>query len=101
MNRDDEILAVVLALRAGEVVSYGDVADTAGWPGRARLVGRILAETDREVPWWRVVAASGRLVPGAEIEHGRLLRSEGVEVVAGRVRSAPTGRFSPRSQPQP
>jgi len=94
VRRDEEILAVVSALEPGEVVSYGDVASTAGWPGRARLVGRILATTQREVPWWRVVTSVGRLVPGGEAEQRRLLVAEGVKVAGDRVRSAPAGRFS-------
>jgi len=94
VRRDEEILAVVSALEPGEVVSYGDVAATAGWPGRARLVGRILATTQSELPWWRVVTSVGRLVPGGEAEQRRLLVAEGVKVAGDRVRSAPAGRFS-------
>ena len=35
---------------------------------QARLVGRILQTTEHDVPWWRVVNAAGRLVPGHEAE---------------------------------
>lgn len=91
----ERILAVVRALRVGEVVSYGDVAEDAGLPGRPRLVGHVLAtSTDGDLPWWRVVTAAGRLVPGSEAEQGALLRAEGVVVRAGRVRDARFGRFS-------
>lgn len=95
-NRDQRqrIIEVITLLGVGEVVSYSDVAESAGLPGRARLVGSILAEGTVEVAWWRVVTASGRLVPGLETEQGALLGAEGVEVRAGRVRLAPTGRFS-------
>lgn len=78
-----EVLSV---LGAGEVVTYGEVAAEAGFPGAARAVGRILAASDGTFPWWRVVTAAGRLVPGHEVEHARRLRAEGVEVVGGRVR---------------
>ena len=88
------ILAVLRELRAGEVVSYGDVADDAGFPGRSRAVGRLLASTTESVPWWRVVNAAGRLVPGNEAEHAARLRSEGVVVDDGRVRRSPYGRFA-------
>lgn len=74
------VRAVVDATRPGEVVSYGEVAAEAGRPGAARAVGRIMARSDGTLPWWRVVAASGRLVPGLEDEHRRRLRAEGVEV---------------------
>jgi methylated-DNA-protein-cysteine methyltransferase-like protein len=75
-------------LEPGEVVTYGEVATEAGHPGAARAVGRLLAGSDGAHPWWRVVTASGRLVPGHEAEHARRLRAEGVEVdeATGRVR---------------
>lgn len=92
-----EVLAVIAALGPGEVVSYGDVAAVAGAPRHARFVGNLLArDAFADLPWWRVVTANGRLVPGHEAEHAARLRSEGVVVAAGRVRSAPVGRFSPR-----
>jgi methylated-DNA-protein-cysteine methyltransferase related protein len=74
-------------LRAGDVVTYGEVAAEAGYPGRARAVGAFLAEHGGDHPWWRVVTATGRLVPGHEREHRRRLRSEGIDV-ADRVRFA-------------
>ena len=74
------IVAVLDSLQAGEVVSYGDVAAEAGYPGAARAVGRFLADNGSEHPWWRVVTAAGRLVPGHEREHARRLRAEGVKV---------------------
>lgn len=95
-ERDRHILDVVRSLRPGEVTTYGDIADDAGHPRQSRLVGRLLAVTDDDLPWWRVVAASGRLVPGLEAEQAALLRAEGVEVSAGRVRAARYGRFSRR-----
>lgn len=93
--RDRRIIAVVRSLGVGEVVSYGDIAIDAGYPGRSRLVGRLLAGLDADgAPWWRVVTGSGRLVPGLELEQAALLEREGVVVLDGRVRRAPSGRFS-------
>ena len=83
-----------MALRPGEVVTYGDIAEVAGYPKRARLVGRVLATTGEDVPWWRVVNAAGRLVPGHQPEQTALLRREDVVVRAGHVRSAPHGRWA-------
>ena len=94
-DRERRIVDVILALGPGEVTTYGDIADVAGYPKRARLVGRILATTSIDVPWWRVVNVSGRLVPGHEREQAQLLRAERVVVRGGRVRSAPIGRFTP------
>ena len=75
---------VVGRLRPGEVVTYGEVAEEAGFPGAARAVGGIMARGDG-LPWWRVVTAQGRLVPGHEAEQARRLTAEGVRVMAGRV----------------
>lgn len=85
------VVEVITGLAPGEVVSYGDIAAQAGFPGAARAVGSILAGTDG-LPWWRVVNAAGRLVPGHEAEHARRLRAEGVPVTGGRVRRAPPAR---------
>ena len=93
VERDERILAVIRSLREGEVVTYGEIADDAGFPKLSRLVGRLLATVDDDLPWWRVVDASGRLVPGHEREQVRLLRREGVACNATRVESARYGRF--------
>lgn len=92
-DRDEHVVDVIRALREGEVVTYGDIAADAGYPKLSRLVGRILAMTDEDLPWWRVVNAVGRLVPGHEREQTVLLKAEGVTVSDGRVRGAPIGRF--------
>jgi methylated-DNA-protein-cysteine methyltransferase-like protein len=78
------VTGVLRSLRRGDVTTYGEVAAEAGFPGAGRAVGNVLARCDG-LPWWRVVAADGRLVPGHEIEHARLLRAEGVAVARGRV----------------
>jgi methylated-DNA-protein-cysteine methyltransferase related protein len=93
-ERVERILAVLHAIGPGEVVTYGDIADDAGYPRQSRFVGRVLATTDADVPWWRVVNSVGRLVPGNEREQSALLRAEGVEVRDGKVRRAPSGRFA-------
>ncbi len=80
----ERVLAVLRLLGSGEVVTYGEVAAQAGSPGAARAVGHVLASNDG-CPWWRVVTAEGRLVPGLEREQTRRLRAEGVEVVGGSV----------------
>lgn len=95
------ILDVLRALDDGEVVSYGDVAEVAGFPGRSRAVGRLLATTAEDLPWWRVVNSVGRLVPGHETEQRALLLTEGVSVRSGRVVAAPLGRFSPAAPARP
>ena len=93
-ERDQRILDVIHSLREGEVVTYGDIAEDAGYPKMSRLVGRILATTDEDVAWWRVVNSVGRLVPGHEREQAAQLRTEGVKVTDGKVKQARFGRFS-------
>jgi methylated-DNA-protein-cysteine methyltransferase-like protein len=67
------------------VVTYGEVAAQAGYPGAARAVGTVLRTCDGEVPWWRVVGAGGQ-IRTPSIEHqADLLRAEGVLVIAGKV----------------
>lgn len=80
------VRAVVAGLAPGDLVTYGDVAALAGRPGAARAVGAVLAGSDGDLPWWRVVDARGRLVPGHEAEHARRLRAEGVAVERGYAR---------------
>ena len=84
---ETDIARVLDSLGKGDIVTYGEVAAEAGRPGAARAVGRFLA-THQGYPWWRVVNAAGRLVPGNEAEHAKLLRSEGFKVVDGRVRAS-------------
>ncbi len=97
--RERHIVDVLMALVDGEVTTYGDVAEVAGHPKQARLVGRILATTEVDVPWWRVVNASGHLVAGDPVLQAQLLREEGVVVRDARVRVAPVGRFSRPQDP--
>ncbi len=96
----ERVMAVILALSPGQVVSYGDVAAEAGYPGAARGVGSVLAHSDG-LPWWRVVTVNGRLVPGRETEQARSLRGEGVPITNGRVQPmsvAPAGAARGRSR---
>ncbi len=85
---EEAVDGVLLGLRPGDLVTYGEVALEAGRPGAARSVGTILAGSGGRYPWWRVVSASGRLVPGHEAEQARRLRKEGIEVdlTRGRVK---------------
>ncbi|MDQ1361775.1 MAG: methylated-DNA-protein-cysteine methyltransferase related protein [Acidimicrobiaceae bacterium] len=82
---EDDVRKVLGQIAPGTVMTYGEVALEAGHAGAARAVGTLLARGDSGLPWWRVVTSTGRLVPGHEREHARLLRSEGVSVANGRV----------------
>lgn len=91
--RERRIIDVLMALDEGEVTTYGDVADVAGYPKQSRLVGRILRETVLDVPWWRIVNAQGRIRTGNPAMQAELLAAEDVLVAGGRVLDAPIGRF--------
>jgi methylated-DNA-protein-cysteine methyltransferase related protein len=90
---DDETMervrAVVLAIPPGETSTYGEVAARAGLPGRARLVGRILAEDGHDLPWHRVLRADGTCAPHIAVEQSARLRAEGVLLVDGRLPRRP------------
>ena len=91
--RERRIIDVLMSLGEGEVTTYGDIADVAGYPKQSRLVGRILRETTEDVPWWRVVNAQGRIRTGNPARQAELLQEEDVLVTGGRVMDAPVGRF--------
>ncbi|MEJ2665829.1 MAG: methylated-DNA--[protein]-cysteine S-methyltransferase [Deinococcales bacterium] len=85
------VLRVVRSVPQGRVVTYGQVALLAGRPGAARAVGAVLRglrAADGDVPWQRVVNASGGLST-YKVGHGELqaalLRAEGTPLTDGRV----------------
>lgn len=87
----ERILAVIRAIPRGQVVGYGQVAQRAGLPGRARLVARLLSRNDDPgLPWHRVLRSDGRIAlpprSPAWREQVARLRAEGVAVNDGRVR---------------
>ena len=82
------ILATVDSIPPGRVATYGQVAREAGLPGRARLVGSVLAglHPGSTLPWHRVVNARGAISPragGGPTEQVRRLAREGVRTEAG------------------
>ena len=87
----ERILRAVRKIPRGKVSSYGDVADVAGLPKRARLVGTVLRQSppSRNLPWFRVINASGRISfpagSDAYIRQRRKLEAEGVVFISGRV----------------
>ena len=52
------VLEVVASIPPGRVMAYSDVAATLG-SRAARAVGTVMSHYGSEVPWWRVVRASG------------------------------------------
>ena len=87
----ERILAAIRAVPSGQVAGYGQIAQRAGLPGRARMVARFLSEnTDARLPWHRILRSDGRIAfpEGSEgyREQSQRLRAEGVVVEKGRVR---------------
>lgn len=77
---------IVLAnIPEGKVLTYGQLAEQAGRPGKARWVGQMLSHlpNDSKLPWHRVINAQGLLSfpEGSELyqQQRGLLEDEGVE----------------------
>ena len=80
---DAAVCAMLALVPAGSVVSYGQLAELAGYPRRARHVGHLLAHLpeDSRLPWQRVVKSDGSIAPrasGHQDWQRLLLEEEGV-----------------------
>lgn len=53
------VIAVVESIPPGKVMAYGDVAAAIG-SRAARAVGQTMAYYGSDLPWWRVIRASGQ-----------------------------------------
>ncbi len=65
------VIERIRSVPEGYVTTYGDVS-----PGSPRFAGAVLAHTEEDVPWHRVVRADGSLAKGAD-QRARL-EAEGV-----------------------
>lgn len=74
-----QVLDVVDRIPVGKVMTYGDVAELMG-RGTGRTVGTVLTNHGWEVPWQRVVQASGRPAEPYLQEALRLLAAEGCPI---------------------
>jgi methylated-DNA-protein-cysteine methyltransferase-like protein len=77
-SRDARIVRRVRDIPEGFVRTYGDID-----PDAPRNVGRVLATTDEDLPWHRVVRADGSLAMGRR--QRELLDREGVPMRGDRV----------------
>lgn len=78
------VLDVVDRIPRGRVMTYGDVAEYLG-TGTGRTVGTVMSRHGSEVPWWRVVQASGRPAEPMVQEALQKLSAEGCPVNGERV----------------
>ena len=80
----EKVRELVAAIPPGRVSTYGDIAAAAGLSS-ARTVGWIMRTDTADLPWHRVIGASGRPAAHLATRQLRLLTEEGVPVVDGRV----------------
>lgn len=78
------VRSLVAAIPLGRVSTYGDIAALAGLSS-PRIVGWIMRTDSSDLPWHRVIRASGRPAQHLATRHLELLRAEGVLSVDGRV----------------
>ena len=80
----ERVRTLVAAIPAGRVSTYGDIACAAGLSS-ARIVGWIIRTDSADLPWHRVLPATGRPAAHLASRQWELLRAEGVLAVNGRV----------------
>jgi len=80
----ERVRDLVASIPLGRVATYGDIASAAGLSS-ARTVGWIMRTDSADLPWHRVLGASGR--PAAHLARRQLakLELEGVPIRDGRV----------------
>ena len=80
----ERVRELVAAIPPGRVATYGDIAAAAGLSS-ARTVGWIMRTDSADLPWHRVIGASGRPARHLATRQLALLVAEGVPVTDGRV----------------
>ncbi len=91
-----QIWQTVQLIPFGKVACYGQIADLAGLPGRARMVGKALGAVPKagwqgqKVPWYRVINSQGKISfpSGSEYfcKQRDLLQDEQVVVIGARIK---------------
>ena len=80
----ERVRALVASIPPGRVSTYGDIAAAAGLSS-PRIVGWIMRTDSSDLPWHRVITASGRPARHLTTRQLELLRAEGVLALDGRV----------------
>ena len=80
----EQVRALVASIPAGRVTTYGDIACAAELSS-PRIVAWIMRTDSEDLPWHRVITASGRPAPHLASRQLELLRAEGVIATEGRV----------------
>ena len=79
----DSVYELVSSIPNGRVMTYGQIAALCRQPNAARIVGQIAHFGPPDLPWQRVVKASGDLASGyygGRVGHKKDLEQEGVKV---------------------
>ena len=76
----ERVLELVESIPAGRVMPYGEVAAALG-SRASRAVGQVMAHYGSDVPWWRVIRASGHPPLDHEQEALEYYRAEGTPLV--------------------
>ena len=71
-----EVVDAVRRLEAGDLVTYGELAEELGRPGSAQAIANVRRGVP-DLPWWRVVPAGGRLYRTHVRSQAPLLEAEG------------------------
>jgi len=80
----ERVRALVASIPSGRVSTYGDIAAVAGLSS-PRIVGYIMRIDSLDLPWHRVITASGRPTQHLTTRQLELLRTEGVLSNDGRI----------------
>ena len=80
----ERVRALVATIPAGRIATYGDIAAVAGLSS-PRIVGWIMRTDSSDLPWHRVITASGRPARHLTSRQLELLRAEGVLARDGKI----------------
>ena len=80
----ERVRALVASIPAGRVSTYGDIAAVAGLSS-PRIVGWIMRTDSSDLPWHRVITASGRPARHLTTRQLELLRAEGILALDGKI----------------
>lgn len=54
---DDRVRDIAVMIPAGDVMTYGQIAQATGL--NPRRVGRVVCRISDDIPWWRIIRADG------------------------------------------
>ncbi|MBT8142462.1 MAG: MGMT family protein [Gammaproteobacteria bacterium] len=86
---DPKIWEIVKNIPPGQVMSYGMIAERAGYPKHSRIVSPAMTRCPEALPWFRVVRSDHTLAFEVGTKYykkqARLLRKEGVTIKGRKV----------------